>query len=86
MVLPSLLLKEKIVSLSELKINPKRALKGFVRVVFDDHGLKTSGFFMDKEAFLEILESMEYSNAEFWTELKKSRSSGRVLCEYELSQ
>ena len=78
MTWPSLLLKEKIVSLSQLRNNPVKALKGFVRVVFDNKRLKTSGFFLDKEAFEELLEWLEYSTPEFWDEIDKSRKSGRV--------
>ena len=81
MVLPSLIMREKIIKMSELRHNPKKALKGFVRVMSDSHGLKTSGFFMDKKAFLELMESMEYSSPAFWDELEKSRASGEVSAE-----
>ena len=72
------MLKEKIVRLSELRHDPKKALKGFVRVVSDNHGLKTDGFFMDNAAFLELLETLEYGSPFFWNELERSRKSGRV--------
>ena len=78
MVLSSLLLKEKIVKMADLRHNPKKILKGFIRVVTDNHGLKTSGFFMDKRAFMDLLEALEYTNPNFWSELERSRKSGRV--------
>ena len=78
MVLPIMLLKERVAKLSELRRNPKKVLKGFVRLVSDEGGLKTSGFFLDKEAFEDLLETLEYSSAGFWKEIEVSRKSGRV--------
>ena len=78
MVLPSLLMREKVVKISDIRHNPKKALKGFVRVVSDKNGLHTDGFFLDKAAFMDLLESMEYSDPGFWDELERSRRSGRV--------
>jgi hypothetical protein len=78
MVLPSLLLKEKVVKLSALHNKPEIILRGFVRLVSDKNGLKTKGFFLDKVAFLDLLESIEYSSPEFWDEIDRSRKSGRV--------
>lgn len=78
MVLPAFLLKEKIVDVTQLRHNPEKSLKGFVRLVSEKHGLKTSGFFFDKEAFVNFLEALEYSSKEFWNEIEKSRKSGRV--------
>jgi len=78
MVLPSLLLKERVVKLSQLRVNPDKTLTGFIRVVSDNGGLKTKGFLLDKEAFIDLLESMEYSGPEFWEEIEQSRKSGRV--------
>ena len=77
-VLPLLLLKERVAKLSELRRNPKKILKGFVRLVSDERGLKTNGFFLDKAAFEDLLETLEYSSPEFWKEIEASRKSGRV--------
>ena len=78
MVMPALLLKEKVVKLSQLHNNPHKSLKGFVRLVSGKNGLKTQGFFLDKESFEDLLESMEYSSPKFWDEIERSRKSGRV--------
>ena len=72
MTLSSFMMKEKIVSLADLRHNPSKTLKGFVRVVSNSHGMKTNGFFMDKAAFLELLETIEYASPLFWNELEKS--------------
>ena len=78
MTLPSLLLKEKVIDLAQLRHHPEKILKGFVRVVTHKNGIKTGGFFLDIEAFEELLESLEYSSKEFWDEMGKSLKSGRV--------
>ena len=79
MVLPLLLLKEKVANLSQLRHNPQKTLKGFVRLISASNGgFKTNGFFLDKDAFADLLESIEYSAPEFWNELEQSRKSGRV--------
>ncbi len=73
-----LILKERIAKISEIKSNPGKMLRGFVRVVSNKKGLLTKGFFFDKNTFEELLEEMEYTNPEFWKEIKLSRKSGRV--------
>ena len=78
MTLSGFMLKEKIVRMTELGRNPGKTLKGFVRVVSDGRGLRTSGFFLDKSAFLDLLETLGYASPVFWDELEKSRKSGRV--------
>ena len=78
MTFPMMLLKEKVVELSQLRNHPEKILKGFVRVVTNKNGLKTSGFFMDKEAFENLLDSLEFTTTEFWEEMEKSRKSGHV--------
>lgn len=72
------LLKEKVVQLSELKKDPRKTLRGFVRVVNDQNGMTTRGFFMDEETFEDFLEYLEYKTPEFRKEIEKSRKSGVV--------
>ncbi|MBI4130510.1 hypothetical protein HY468_04290 [Candidatus Roizmanbacteria bacterium] len=71
------LLKEKIIRLSEVKKDPKK-LRGFVRVVNDNNGMSTKGFFMDPETFEDLLEYLEYQTPEFWKEIEESKKSGIV--------
>ncbi|MDA2936239.1 hypothetical protein MYX06_03415 [Patescibacteria group bacterium AH-259-L05] len=73
-----LLLKEKLVRLSDIKANPTEKLKGFVRIVSEKGKLSTKGFFFDKQAFEDLLESLEYSSTKFWGEISRSRKSGTV--------
>lgn len=73
-----LLLKEKLVKLSDIKANPAKKLKGFVRIVSEKGKLSTKGFFLDKQAFEDLLESLEYSSTKFWNEISRSRKSGIV--------
>ncbi len=78
MVIPNLLLKEKIINITDLHRAPEKILRGFVRLVSDRHGIKTAGFFFDTEAFASLLEALEYASPEFWDEIEESRNSGRV--------
>ena len=73
-----LLLKEKLVKLSEIKTNPYKKLKGFVRIVCGKNQSTTKGFFFDKQAFEDLIEELEYSSDKFWEEITKSRKSGIV--------
>ncbi|MBI4692011.1 MAG: hypothetical protein HY773_01005 [Candidatus Terrybacteria bacterium] len=74
----NLILKEKIAKLSDIKSNPAKILRGFVRVVAEKRGFPTKGFFFDKNAFEDLLENLEYLTPEFWNEIKISRKSGKV--------
>ncbi|NOY35722.1 MAG: hypothetical protein GXP44_02290 [bacterium] len=74
----NLILREKIARMSDVKSNPAKTLKGFVRVVAEGKGAATRGFFFDKDAFEDFLENMEYSTQEFWKEIGASRKSGTV--------
>jgi len=74
----NLILKEKIAKMSEVKSNPAKVLKGFVRVVTENNTSDTKGFFFDKDTFEDFLENMEYSTSKFWEELNLSRKSGGV--------
>ena len=60
----NLILREKIAKMSEVKSNPAKTLRGFVRVVAEDKKATTRGFFFDKDAFEDLLESMEYSTSD----------------------
>lgn len=73
-----LLLKEKLVKVSDLGTDPGKKLKGFIRIVSGKDQFTTKGFFLDKQAFEDLLESLEYSSAKFWSEIEKSRRSGVV--------
>jgi len=73
-----LLLKEKFVKLSEIKANPDKKLKGFIRIVSGKNKFTTKGFFFDKQAFEDLIEELEYSSDKFWNKITKSRKSGIV--------
>ena len=77
-IMSKLLLKEKLVKLSEIKANPSKKLKGFVRIVSGKNQFTTKGFFLDKQAFEDLIEELEYSSDKFWHEIAKSRKSGIV--------
>lgn len=78
MTLSTLLLKEKVVDVSQLRRHPERLLHGFVRVVSKGQRLRTNGFFLDPDTFESLMESLEYASPEFWERIEKSRRSGRV--------
>ncbi len=66
----ALLLKEKIISLSELQKNPSKALEGdIIRIVKNG---KEIGIFMSKEEFEDIMEEYLPLNPAFEKDLKKS--------------
>lgn len=71
----ALLLKEKIISLSELQKNPSRALDAaIVRVVKNG---KEIGIFMKKEEFEDFVEDHLSLKPEFEKKLKKAISSSK---------
>ena len=75
MTTASVLLKEKIVSLSELQKNPSKALDAhIVRIVKNG---KEIGIFMSKEEFEDFVEENLPLKPEFEKELKKAIKSSK---------
>jgi len=71
-----LLLKEKLLPLSELPFPARKKLQGVLRIINKEGG--TFGLFLDKEAMVDLLEDFEYSSPKFWEEIEKSKKSGEV--------
>jgi len=68
---------EKIISLEPSKASKLPfPLDGVVRLV-DKKG-NTLAVVLDKDAWTDFLEYLEYQSPEFWQEIKSSRKSGRV--------
>ena len=66
----TILLKEKIISLSELQKNPSKALEGdIVRIVKNG---KEIGIYLSKEEFEDIIEENLPLKSEFERDLQKS--------------
>ena len=68
---------EKIISLEPSKASKLPfPLDGVVRLV-DKKG-NTLAVVLDKDAWTDFLEYLEYQSPEFWQEIEESRKSGRV--------
>lgn len=74
----NLITKERIAKISEIKSNPSKVLKGFVRIVSEDKTVSTKGFFFDKNAFEDFLENLEYLNPKFWKEIKSRQDHALI--------
>lgn len=69
--------EEKIVPLEPSKTKKLPfPLEGVVRLV--DRKGRILAVVLDREAWMDLLEYLEYSNPDFWEEVESSRKSGRV--------